>query len=100
MVRSFQAKCDRQKAGGEIDDSTGDEEWRHTPRAFLMQRDGGFRYPLDPADAGSDQDTRSGLLVIAFRVPAGVIECLACRAHCKHDEFIDLALLFRLHPLV
>src|ERR1700733_5830401 len=33
-------------------------------------------------------------------MPVGVIKRLACCAHRKNNEVVDLALVFRLHPLV
>ena len=55
---------------------------------------------LDAADAGADQHAGSGLILIACRPPAGVVERLARRAHGVDDEVVDLALLLRLHPLI
>jgi hypothetical protein len=39
-------------------------------------------------------------VVVGLRVPASVVERLARRAHGKHNEIVDLALLLRLHPLI
>src|SRR5258706_231352 len=33
-------------------------------------------------------------------MPIGIVERLLRRAHCENDEIVDLALVFRLHPLV
>src|SRR5439155_7137569 len=38
--------------------------------------------------------------LIGRGLPAGVIKRLACGAHRVEDEFVDLALLLRLHPLI
>src|SRR5262249_27847803 len=52
------------------------------------------------ADAGAHQHAGDDLVVVALRLPAGVVQRLLGGAHGIDDELVDLALLLRLHPLV
>src|SRR5437660_1785834 len=100
MVRSLEAELNRHITGGEIDDAARDEERRDAARALLLQGDRGIGNPLDAADAGSDHHAGGDLVFIARRLPAGMFDRLARRAHRVDDEVIDPALLLRLHPLI
>src|SRR6185437_14169702 len=100
MIGTLEPEFDRDVAGGEIDDAAGNEERRYPARALLVQGDRDAGDALDAADAGADQHAGAGLLLMALRMPAGVVERLTGSAHGKGDELIDLALLLRLHPLV
>ena len=100
VVGAFQAEFDGDEAGCEIDDAAGNEERRHPARPLFPQCDGHIGDALDAADAGADHHAGIGLIFVALRPPAGVVERLACRAHGVDDELVDLALLLRLHPLI
>ena len=100
MIGTFEPEFDRHIARGEIDDAAGNEERRYAPRAFFLEHDRGIRDSLDAADAGTDHHAGRDLLFVAGRLPAGIVERLARGAHRIDDEIVDLALLFRLHPLV
>ena len=56
--------------------------------------------PLMPPMPGPDHHAGAGLVLVAFRLPAGIVNRLRRRAHRIDDEVIDLALLLRLHPVV
>src|ERR1700690_619163 len=100
MVGALQTELDRHIAGGEIDDTAGNEERRNPARTLLVQNNGVGGDALDTADAGADQHPGRALVLVALRPPAGVVERLARRAHAENDEIVDLALLLRLHPLI
>src|SRR3954468_4501972 len=100
MVWALQAVLDGNVTRGEIDQATRNEEWRHTARSPLFQRDGRVGDAFDAANAGADHDPGADLVLVRCRLPAGIVHGLGGGAHRKHDEFVDLALLLRLHPLV
>src|SRR5262249_48917835 len=83
-----------------IDDAAGHEEWRHPARAPLLQQHPGTGDTVGTTDPGADQNTACGLVLVGFRLPAGIVERLPGGAHRVHDELVDLALLLRLHPLI
>ena len=100
MIGAFQAECDRDIAGGEVDQAARDEERRHPARALLMQNERGLGDAFDAADAGADHHAGRDLVLVAFRLPAGVGERLTRGAERVGNELVDLALLLRLHPLI
>ncbi len=100
MAGAFQAECDRDEAGGEIDNAARNKERRHPARALLVQDDRHFGNAFDAADAGTDQHAGRGLVLVTFRPPAGVVERLFGRAHRVKNKVVDLALLLGLHPLI
>src|SRR5262249_59761371 len=100
MVRTLEAVLDRHIAGREIDDAAGHEEWRHAPRPALLEHHAGICDAARTTDAGAHEHAGDDLVVVALRLPAGVLERLLGRAHRIDDEFVDLALLLRLHPLI
>src|SRR5262245_58317475 len=100
MVRPFQSERNRYEAGRQLNDAARYEERRYPARAFLVQRNAGFRNAFDPADARTDQNPGAGLILITRGMPSGIIERLASSAHCKDDELVNLALFLRLHPLI
>src|SRR5262245_49573888 len=99
-VGALEPMLDRDVTGSEIDDAAGNEEWRNAARTTLLQQDTGVGDAAGAADAGANQDAARDLILVARGLPAGVVERLLGRAHGVDDEFIDLALLLRLHPLV
>ena len=56
--------------------------------------------PLQSADARADQHAGADLILIRGRLPTGVGQRLRGRRHGVDNKVIDLALLFRLHPIV
>src|SRR5581483_2918737 len=70
------------------------------PRSSFVQRHGSAGDPFNATDTGTDQHARFGLLVVGLRMPTSIVERLSCRTHRKDDELVDLALFFRLHPLI
>src|SRR5437899_3446470 len=100
MVWTLEPMFDGDVAGGKIDDPSGNEERRDPAWPARLQHDAGVGNPPRPADAGPDQDAGDDLVVVARRLPAGMIERLLGRTHGIDDELVDLALLLRLHPLI
>src|SRR5262245_3901656 len=100
MVRTLEPERNRHIARRKIDNTTGDKKRRHAARAALVENHRRFGYSLDAADARSDEYAGRRLLLITFGMPSCIVEGLARRAHRKDDEFVNLALLFRLHPLI
>ena len=83
VVGTLEAEGDGDEAGSEIDDAARNEERRHAARALFAQHDRGVGDALDAADAGADQHAGAGLILVALRLPAGVVERLARRAHAR-----------------
>ena len=77
---------------------TKNGDTRRGPRSFKQHA--GVGDATGAADAGTDHHPARALILVTLRLPAGVIERLLGRAHGVDDELVDLALLFRLHPLV
>ena len=100
VVGALEAELDGDEAGSKIDDASRHEERRDPARALFAQRDRRVGDALDAADAGADQNAGPGLILVALRFPGCVVERLARRAHAENDELVDLALIFRLHPLI
>src|SRR5579883_2458906 len=55
---------------------------------------------LQSPDAGANQHGSSIPILLACRMPACVVKGLIGSRHCEDDEIINLALFFRLHPIV
>src|SRR5512147_798161 len=91
---------DRDIARGEIDQAPWDEERAHPPWPLLGEEERCFFDALQSADARANQHAGPDLILVSGRLPAGVGERLLGRAHRIDDKVIDLALLFRLHPIV
>src|SRR5262245_5736158 len=100
MVGALEAVLNRHIARREIDDAARHKERRHAPRPALLEHHAGIGNAARATDAGAHEYARHDLVVIALRLPAGVVERLLGRAHRIDDELVDLALLLRLHPLV
>ena len=91
---------DRYVAGRQVDQASGNEEGRDTPRPSLLEHHGGLGNAGKAADPGSDHHAGSDLLFVGRRLPTRIVQRLARGTHGKDDEIIDLALLLRLHPLI
>ena len=100
MVRPFETMLNGDIAAGEIDETAGNEEGRNAPRALFLEDDRGLGDAAETADPGADENAGFDLLFIGGRLPAGIGERLRRRRHRIKDEIVDLALLFRLHPLI
>src|SRR5713101_7808921 len=100
MVGTFQAVLDRHITRGKIDQTPGNEEWRYLARAALLEKQRRIGDPGEAADPGADHRAGGAAILFGGRMPIGVIERLARRAHREDDEIVDLALILRLHPLV
>ena len=100
VVRTFEAMLDRDIAGGEIDQASGNEERADAARALLGKQQRGLLDALKAADARADQHAGADLVLIGGRLPAGILQRLGGGAHGVDDEVVDLALLLRLHPVV
>ena len=99
-VGTLEPVLDRDIARCHVDDAAGNEERRHPARSTLLQEHAGVGNATGAADAGTDHHPSRALILVTLRLPAGVVERLLGRAHRIDDELVDLALLFRLHPLV
>ena len=99
MVRSLEPVLDGDIAGGEIDQPSRNKERAHPPRSLLGEQQRGLFDALQAADARSDHDPGADLILIGRWLPSGVGECLLGSAHGIDNKVIDLALLFRLHPI-
>src|SRR5947209_460529 len=100
MVRSLKAELDRDITGGEIDDTTGDEERRDTARTFVGKHERGLGDAFDAANTRPDHHAGCDLVFVLRWFPAGMLDRLARGAHRVDDEVVDPALLLRLHPLI
>ncbi len=100
VVGPLETVCDRDIPRRQVDQAARDEEWRHAARTALLEHDRSFGDARQSADARSDHHTGGDLVVVRDGLPACVIERLLRGAHGEDDEIVDLALLFRLHPLV
>ncbi len=100
VVRTAQLVADRDMAGGEIDEATGNEEGRQAARTLVAQRVAAFDDAIEAADAGADENTGGALVVIRLRMPVGIGQRHFGSGNGIDDIGIDLALLLGLHPLV
>src|SRR6185437_9052666 len=100
VIGSLERMRDRHITGSEIDDAAGNEKRRHPARTAVTQQNRGLGNAFDAADAGADQHAALDLILVAARMPIGIVERLGGGAHGKNDEVVDLALLLRLHPLI
>src|SRR5262249_8634874 len=100
VVGPLQAMGNRYIAGRQIDQSARNEEWRDTAWSSLLEHDCSLGNTREAPDPGPDHYPSLNLLLLGRRLPARIVQRLACRTHCKNDEIVDLALLLRLHPLV
>ena len=86
-------------AGSEIDQPAGNEERTDPARSLLGEEERGLLDTLEAADAGTDQHAGADLVFVGRRLPSGILERLSGGGHRVNDEFVDLALLLRLHPV-
>src|ERR1700694_2831591 len=100
MVGALEAVFDRDIPRSEIDQPPGNEEWRYLARSALFQKQRRIGNARKASDPGADHRPGGATILFGGRMPIGVVERLARRAHCKNDEIIDFALVLRLHPLV
>src|SRR5713101_4368359 len=100
MVGTLQAVLDRHITRGKIDQTPGNEEWRYLARAALLEKQRRIGDAGEAADPGADHRAGGAAILFSGRMPIGVIERLARRAHRENDEIVDLALILWLHPLV
>lgn len=100
MIGSAQLVADRDLAGDEVDQAAGNEERGDTARALVAQGVTRLDDAFDAADAGADQHAGGDLVLIGFRMPAGIGKRHVGGGHAVDDEGIDLALLLWLHPLI
>ncbi len=100
VVGTLKPVLDRNVAGREIDQPSGNEERRDAPRPTFMQRDARFDDSADAADSGPHQHAGRVLIFVALRMPASARQSLIGGSHREDDEIVDLALLLRLHRQV
>ena len=99
-IRTLEPVGNRDIAGSQIDDAARNEERRYAARPAVAQQQGRFRDAFNAADAGADQDSAGDLVFVSAGMPVGIVERLLRRRHAEQNKVVDLALLFRLHPLV
>src|SRR5260221_6316948 len=100
MVGTLQAVLDRHITRGKIDQAPGNEERRYLARAALLEKQRRIGNAGEAAAPGADHRAGGAAILFGGRMPIGVIERLARRAHREDDEVVDLALILRLHPLI
>src|SRR5450759_5724953 len=100
MVGALETVLDRDITRSKIDQTSGNEEWRYLARSALLQKQRRIGNAGKAADPRTDHRAGGATILFGGRMPFGIVERLARRAHCKDDEIIDLALILRLHPLV
>src|SRR6185312_1223778 len=100
VVRAFEAKIDGSVTGNEVDQATGDEERRDTPRPLFLQDDGCFADAFETADAGAHQDAGTVAIFLRLRLPAGILHRLFGRGDAEGDEIINPALLLGIEPQI
>ena len=101
VVRPPELVHDRHVAAGQVDDAPGHEERRHPPGSLLLQdrpiarrcrRGHRCRHPkITPVRRSGPRSS------VGFQ--SGVGQSLGRGTNGENDEVVDLALLFRLHPL-
>src|SRR4051794_33614364 len=100
MIGPLQAMRNRHVSRCQIDQAAGNEEWRDAARPPLFQHDSSLGNAGETTDPGPDHHPGIDLILMGYRLPAGVGERLLGGCNRKDDEVIDLALFLRLHPLV
>ena len=100
MVGALEAVADGHITRAQIDEASRDEEGRDTTRALFLQEDRCFVDAAKAPNAGADQHAGGALVLVAFGMPAGVVESLGRGGDREDDVVIDLALLLGLHPLI
>ena len=100
MVRTLEAVLNGNVAGGEIDETPGNEERRNAARTFFFQRDRGLRDTLDAADARADEDAGAFLIFRLGGLPARIVQRLGRGGDAVKNEVVDLPAFLRFHPLV
>ena len=100
MVRALQLMFDRNVTSGEIDQAARNEERRNPARALFFQQQRRIGDARQAANAGADQNTGAFLRIRGRKFQTGISNRLISCCHRIDDEIIDLALLFRLHPIV
>src|SRR5262249_59533114 len=99
MVRTLEAVLDGDIARGKVDQAPRYEERAHPPRPLLGEQERSLLDALQSADARADQHAGADLVFVGGRLPVRIGERLLSRAHGIDYKVIDLALLFRLHPI-
>ncbi len=97
MVWTAQPVLDGNMAGSQIDQAARNKERRNAARALVAQRVAGLDNTFDTADAGTDENTGTDLIFVAFRMPVGIVQRLIGSADSINDERINLALFLGLH---
>ncbi len=96
MVRPLQPVADRDLAADQVDQRGRDEEGADAPRAALLQDQRRLGDGLQPADAGADLHPGPLLLLLGFRLVAGIRERLGGGGDAEDDEGVVLAEVLRL----
>ena len=87
-------------AARQIDQTAWDEERRQPPRTLLLQQQCAVVDAAETTDPGADHDTGLDLLFVGFGGPIRIRQRLGRCTDGEKDEVVDLALLFRLKPIV
>ena len=87
-------------AARKINKPPRNEKRRDAARTFFLQKDRGVGDTGKAANAGADQDAGALLRFRRFEFQARVCNRLVGSRDGINDEVVDLALLFRLHPIV